>query len=181
MKVRIDGVMSSSRRIKGGSPQGTLLGNLLFTITTDRLEEIATPIAENDSTNLSCSASVDSTQDIFGPTLLSDDEGDQTCANLRPSGIREPVKISKFIDDFLAIQAINKSNGNMRFQGQKPERLIWASESEELFSAVERNAKAIGLKINEAKTQLLCIANESECAFRSFIHLENRLESTHRV
>ena len=39
MNVRIGSTLSSPRPIRGGSPQGTLLGNLLFTLSTNRIED----------------------------------------------------------------------------------------------------------------------------------------------
>ena len=43
MRFRVGDVFSSPRLLKGGSPQGTLLGNFMFVITTDRLEEKPPP------------------------------------------------------------------------------------------------------------------------------------------
>ena len=39
MQVRIGSTLSDPRNINGGSPQGSILGNYLFCITTDRLEQ----------------------------------------------------------------------------------------------------------------------------------------------
>lgn len=39
MRARIGSVLSSPKLVNGGSPQGSILGNLLFTITTDYLTE----------------------------------------------------------------------------------------------------------------------------------------------
>ena len=47
MKIKMDNeIFSSLRDVNGGSPQGTLLGNYLFIITTDDLEEKLTPTEE---------------------------------------------------------------------------------------------------------------------------------------
>ena len=39
MKLKVGDTLSEGRNIRGGSPQGTLLGNFLFIITTDNLEQ----------------------------------------------------------------------------------------------------------------------------------------------
>ena len=39
MQVRVDDVLSAPRAVNGGSPQGSILGNLLFTITTDKISD----------------------------------------------------------------------------------------------------------------------------------------------
>ena len=39
MRFKVNNILSSERQVKGGSPQGTKLGNFLFIITIDRIEE----------------------------------------------------------------------------------------------------------------------------------------------
>ena len=39
MQVRIGNTLSTPKKINGGSPQGSILGNYLFCITTDQLEQ----------------------------------------------------------------------------------------------------------------------------------------------
>ena len=39
MRFKIEGTHSTPRLLRGGSPQGTLLGNFIFIITTDKLED----------------------------------------------------------------------------------------------------------------------------------------------
>ena len=43
MRFKIGNTLSTPRPLKGGSPQGTLLGNFMFIITTDSLEEKPAP------------------------------------------------------------------------------------------------------------------------------------------
>ena len=45
MRARVGDEYSAPRRISGGSPQGSVLGNFLFGMTTDRLEDNITVIA----------------------------------------------------------------------------------------------------------------------------------------
>ena len=40
LQVKVNEVKSSLRHVKGGSPQGTWLGNILFTVTIEAIEEI---------------------------------------------------------------------------------------------------------------------------------------------
>ena len=46
MRVRLGQALSDPLTIKGGSPQGTLLGNLLFTLTTNKIEDENEPTIE---------------------------------------------------------------------------------------------------------------------------------------
>ena len=39
MRFNVNNVLSSSRQVRGGSPQGTKLGNFLFVVTIDKIEE----------------------------------------------------------------------------------------------------------------------------------------------
>lgn len=56
MTFKVNSVFSSERPLNGGSPQGTLLGNYMFVITTDRLE------LKNDANHITtASASLTST------------------------------------------------------------------------------------------------------------------------
>ena len=41
MKVRIGNITSTPRKISGGSPQGSILGNVLFCMLTDQLNSCA--------------------------------------------------------------------------------------------------------------------------------------------
>ena len=39
MSARIVSTLSAPKQVNGGSPQGSILGNLLFTVTTDKLAD----------------------------------------------------------------------------------------------------------------------------------------------
>lgn len=61
-RYKIREQLSSERPVNGGSPQGTLLGNYLFIVTTDELENrkddpspTRTPPRENNATGLNAS------------------------------------------------------------------------------------------------------------------------------
>ena len=63
MRAKIGRTLSDSRRIKGGSPQGTLLGNLLFTIATDEIEDGKTT-EPNTATNPNAHIQSETYEDI---------------------------------------------------------------------------------------------------------------------
>lgn len=51
MEFKVNESFSAKRLLKGGSPQGTLLGNFLFILATDSLEEAAPDEMNNDHVN----------------------------------------------------------------------------------------------------------------------------------
>ena len=55
MSVKVNGVFSEPKDVPGGSPQGSILGNFLFCVTTNQFTEIDSPEIQNISNNSSSS------------------------------------------------------------------------------------------------------------------------------
>ena len=72
MRVRIKDILSRPLPINGGSPQGTLLGNFLFTIVKDEIEDDVNDNVENRPPALPA-ASGDRTEELHPPY----DRGDE--------------------------------------------------------------------------------------------------------
>jgi hypothetical protein len=185
MRVRIGDILSSPRQIKGGSPQGTLLGNLLFILTTDVIDQAedyenilhSSGSSQGDSNGSNSSAEV-TFQNIGNVDLGSEESGDLTIdATIEDRQVDDEIAVNKFVDDFLAIERILKTDGFDIYEEQSPTRMLHASGSQEMFNSLKRRAKEVGLTINEEKTQLLCISDSRGYETRSFIELGNRMTS----
>jgi hypothetical protein len=171
-------VLSEQRRINGGSPQGTLLGNVLFIITTDFLEKESEQRA-NEASSISTDSEVEITHQNIGKiSLESEDQSDSLLADPNENVCEGISEVNKFIDDFLAVESIRTTEYTERYENDVTERLVRAKASEKLLETVKINGQKIGLNINQKKTQLLCISEDKEYEMKSYIEGEERKEST---
>jgi hypothetical protein len=134
MSVRHQQDHSTPRDVRGGSPQGSVLGNFLFCMTTNLLE---VENLEVRRMNECCeNLSEDRPAEDLSPALTSMETDEDS------------VKLYKFIDDYNLIQIV--------YDKSDCERLL-ASGCQKKYKSVEKAAKKIGMQINVRKTQLLCV------------------------
>ena len=82
-----------------------------------------------------------------------------------------PLQIWKFIDDFLAGERIPVEKGQRLFTQKKEERLLHAVEGQVFFDTVSDNAKEIGMRVNDQKTQILCTNSVINADVNAYITL----------
>ena len=70
-----------------------------------------------------------------------------------------PLALMKYIDDFNIIEKACAARATVRLSTQKEIRLIHAHKSEAMFQHIQSEAAAVGMKVNQNKTQLLCISS----------------------
>ena len=80
---------------------------------------------------------------------------------------REAVDVLKYVDDFLGTEELKIADGYTVFSQTKPKRYVHAVGSEAFFQTVSRKAAAIGMRVNDDKTQILAISgnNEKVCTY----------------
>ena len=80
--------------------------------------------------------------------------------------------VSKYVDDISAGEKICLANSTSVWSQRKEERLVRAPYCEKIHDIVAKNSRAIGMKLNSAKTQLLCITAAINYEVRSTIDIE---------
>ena len=274
MAAKVGSVFSSERNVPGGSPQGSILGNLLFTLTTDGLTRdieynktrgdcapaavdsinividpnLARIITDSDSefginhisieaddsdsaqtypfeengitmdlqpsvtstpttrgqfekfnppgnlnnndlngsydslsgdtfvymqgmrknTPLFMSSLESSTDNSSSPTLLPESES----GSERDGGRRGVVPLT-YIDNTYGIEQLRMDQGEKLISEKKTETKIRARASEDFLRIVRERSKKIGMKLNDKKTQLLCINACTTENVNSYIKIDN--------
>ena len=216
--------MPSPRPLKGGSPQGTLLGNFLFVMATNRLEH--SPLQENPrSSTITDAAAIENwtvdpepmhpeTEDAFGinagpitsspvrrsvlfdpdltmspdedsfvylkedrlPFNRIDDSDEVTLFDTNASGPRarwrnRPIKILKYVDDFLGAEKLWTQGGYLLLSEKKPQRFIRAKKAENFFATVSERCQSVGMSVNKNKTPLLTVSASTAEDIQAYIKL----------
>ena len=76
---------------------------------------------------------------------------------------------NKYIDDGLAGEELCNINAITHISDKKEVKLIHASRSEKFLKLTEQNASHIGMKINTAKTKMLCVTTAKNSSVNTFI------------
>ena len=79
------------------------------------------------------------------------------------------AKILKYVDDFLASEKLFMGAGYTIYSQNKQVLQIHAQQSEDIFRRVKENAERIGMRVNDKRTQLLCISAQIPTCVFTFI------------
>jgi hypothetical protein len=82
-----------------------------------------------------------------------------------------PTHSRLFIDDNTVFEHLFLGEGQRNLSQLKERKLIHAVESEQLFKTVCQNVKAIGMRVNEDKTQMLCVNAALNSEVKSYIKI----------
>ena len=80
-----------------------------------------------------------------------------------------PLDPLKFVDDFMGIEKINTELGYAMLSTRKPSLILHAAKCEEFFAKVKAKAEGLGMRVNDAKTQLLCISGSQQNVVNAYI------------
>ena len=209
MSVRVNGVYSLPKMVNGGSPQGSILGNLLFCIIINRLNECTVransrpahpDVTPNLSQNRDSSSEINSSAEMPGQvspisqpemsaislgtesdeeeiragdffffkprnrlydTELSAIASQETINNVLglPHGwSKQELEIKIYVDDLNSIEKVTQENAVSHITGRKRMLKVHAERTELLFEEIFHKAEEIKMKVNQQKTQLLCIS-----------------------
>ena len=213
MSVKIGDSFSCPRKVPGGSPQGSILGNFLFCITTDSLSDtgsVAQESAVSEESELSFHTAdgsisqesfVSATSERRSSESSSGDSGDVIpfFRSRRPflldssseeeMGEREieriigpmsnkEISIKCYIDDFNNIEKIRSRDAPCHITVNKKVVHSRAFKSEHLFENITKRAEDIKMRVNQSKTQLLCISGNNDQITNSYIKTnDGRIDS----
>ena len=78
-------------------------------------------------------------------------------------------KIFIYIDDANAVERVRVPGSILHYSQNKPIITVHASKSEEIMKTVTVRAENIGMRVNNQKTQLLCISSSNVSDINSYI------------
>ena len=91
-----------------------------------------------------------------------------------PTGWTEkPLDTFIYIDDANAVEKLRVPGSIVHITEKKQETLVHAHKSEDLFRSVSIKAANIGMKVNQKKTQLLCVSPSLNSEIKSYIKYDN--------
>ena len=170
MAVKVGQVALKPRVVLGGVPQGSILGVFLFNATIDSFE--------------ADSADVTPYRVIGGgdAELGSPPKHDRSLNSAVPVEYDRPgfrawesllLSVLKYVDDNIIHEKISMDRLVIDKNGEKRVRAV---RSQNLFKQIARIARMLGMKVNSAKTMVLCISDSRTYKASAFIEDEDGLE-----
>ena len=200
MRIKLPHSYSSLYDMPGGAPQGTKCGNLLFCVasmdlTTLKEEPEAMQVERDGSLGLiglaNRLASPDRASSPLGGSRLdlryagkrgwiedsSEEEDDNESQNI--TSIHEPpprwedlpVKPLAFIDDITSREKVDTTAGESHITTHKEVKTLHARKTQWIYDSVVENAERQGMKVNQDKTQLLCMSTAINSEIRTYINI----------
>ena len=191
-----DGTLSELYDLCGGSPQGSILGCLLYCLTSQHLNvnlargprtaSLSPP--QPDPPTPPSPAAPDSPDARahppgFGllPTDLEEElvpsggedmiiEGHEN-GGLDQHDVANPggIVMVKYVDDTTSVEAVDASTAVKHYSSNKPIEHLYPEVTESLLGGINDAASKIKMKVNCKKTQLLCVSLDNGCDTRAEI------------
>ena len=119
--------------------------------------------------------------------IIYSSEGDVTTPPPEPTAtclgqwVVRPVEVDKYVDDNLQEEAVNLENATVSPDGL--EKMKHAIPTQNVFRHVIRRAEERGMKVNTAKTNMICVSDCLNHMARSYILDSdgNRIESSDKM
>ena len=156
MTIAIDGTKAVPVPIRRESLQGSVLGCMLYCVTTQSLTERQPQNPER----------------VYFPQDGTDDEGMEMWTN----GVTQDPAVEAFlyVDDTTLMDAVPMSGAMGHITTGLTEELLSGLRLEASLSDLERGAADIGMAINRKKTQLLVISPPNGCNTRALIRVGDK-------
>ena len=179
MRVRAGEISSSIRKVTGGAPQGTKLGNFLFCCAIDDIER--GNLSGSSPGGADVSADVAAVPEQYRPIcstpIRREDSMDQNRIS-NPFGLRQKKNIIrdtiieeyneeedesyalvvKYIDDVNVVEKLDLTSASDHYSTKKQQKTVRAKGCEAVISNIKRNSKEVGMIVNSEKTQSICIS-----------------------
>ena len=191
VQAKIEGQLSRPKGLNGGSPQGSILGCLLYCIATQQLDgsllRTNTEIRDVVPPDRPPPAPPDPPGDVemgenVGMGLLvgevpgislevslsshsgaSDDSFHTADGSLDDSTGEGTIDLVKYVDDTTTLEIVDGRSGIRHFSTARTTELLPAPLTEKLMKRIYERASEIGMVVNCGKIQLLVISPSNGC------------------
>ena len=190
MRVKIGKLLSSPHVLKGGSPQGSILGCFLYCITTQQLNlnlvntnaedpmdhSLAEPLATNnrgsqgdegDSEGFDLmpgdvEVGSNSSDDSFRTAVTSIESVADLDLGCDWDLDREAlITLFKYVDDTTSVETVPAGLCIRHISAARPTEQIPTRITGQLIEAICRRANDVGMRVNYRKTQMLCLSPDN--------------------
>lgn len=199
MSVKVGEKRSVPRLAPGGSPQGSILGGILFCATVDGITSRATnknpepaatvgpvfpighevrastPLREQADENDEYSSGDDLDESVrffrYNRPFVLDSSSEEEMMNQQaideilgplPRWEDIPISIQCYIDDFNNIEKVKITGSVSHITVNGTKTLVHAPKSQQLFVEVKNEAEENKMRVNNKKTQMICIHSHQE-------------------
>lgn len=196
MRVRLpDGSLSEERPLFGGSPQGSILGCLLYCLATQQIDRsvVGRETERTAASPLQITPSSSPAPAGLSPTergfrLLEDGDEDESrslassddsfhTADGSISGDDQiddqAMTVRKYVDDTTSFEAVPVSQGIKHFTTSTTLEEIRPDLTRRFLEGVIEKSGDIGMVVNCAKTQLLVLSTNNGCSTKAKVALTN--------
>ena len=205
MRVRVGKCFSDPRKVPGGSPQGSILGNFLFCATTNEfnliesghrdanepqvmgLGEVRGGEDDGEDEEESYGSEYEDSHDfrffrknrdrIIEDTQVSARYTQEEIDNYVgvPAGWKQTKSATKaYIDDLNIVEKVRHIDSISVISQNKQKTLVHAPQSEHIFKEIASRAAQLNMKVNEEKTQVLCIPAAASSQVESYINANTK-------
>ena len=184
MRARVGSYLSTCKALNGGSPQGSILGCLLYCLTTQHLgPDLASGAVPEARSNGPPAAAPDLLwqADMATPTSVRDGEVGFGLLRLDSSTEESPVdqaavespsaapgdggtiEMFKYVDDTTTVESVPKGSSVKHFTTRRTVETIDCVKTDSFMNNLIKETGEIGVKVNCKKTQLLCVSPANGC------------------
>lgn len=199
MVIRSGQKLSTERKILGGSPQGTKLGNYLFCASIDDImhDEGNRKNGESDKSSSIHSSPESAIPHEYVPAATStpskqinDDSFTPNPFGLRKKKftINDTIYYESeknmdaetntwaigYVDDLNVCETLKDEDSVSTFSTRKTEKVIHAHGCESAYMTIEKNGEEVGLKINPDKTNLICFSDAIHSKYSCYININGK-------
>ena len=187
MQVKTGAGLSDPMPLCGGSPQGSILGCLLYCLTTQQINPSLSPGTRPTPVNVRANQAtaaaspnadgsptgMDVPMAIYGVNMTdspasSDSSPGAVGPNLtspttqptRASGEIKPPIMFKYVDDTTTVETLPLEAGARHITTGQPVESYHAAGTEGMADSIVARAEDIGMRVNCKKTQLLCMSGD---------------------
>ena len=167
MSLKVGEERSSLRNLKGGVPQGSLLGVFLFNCLIDEFEADSAEVEQyqiNGGQRHGQVRQIGENEDVLGLVEVPLEQHDPSTHT--PVCQEEKIQNVKYVDDNVVHEKINMENADVTAPGERTKQ---AFRTQNLIRVIVHNAEEAEMLVNPKKTVMLCISDAASYKAKAFI------------